>query len=250
MERVLIGIPVYDHIEKRVQNAIDNLPKELGGYEFHLEKVYMANLPEKRNYLMRKAKEMGVDWAWMLDGDTVPTAKHFLDLKEPASIYGVISGTYKNNTSGEYEGGYWVKGKPGVVDRFITDLDGRIIDVDFFPGGCTLMTKGFLNTFKGPGFYQPIRENRVLGEDQGFCLNLLKQKFPIKLHTGVILEHIPRYKDNMEDKVKEVIKKHLIEIKAVRRENELILAPHIKVIQALCEVHSITQEEIEALEKQ
>jgi hypothetical protein len=232
MEKILIGIPVYDHIEKKVLNALKELPKQMQGYSFETYEPKAANLSAKRNAILRKAKELGVDWLLMQDADIIPTAEDFEVLKAQGEE--VIAGAYKNNSTSEWELGT-------CSDGFSSEVSGKVEEVDFYGAGFLLFSKKFIDrvTNDQDWFYQPLVNGLVVGEDRGFCMKLKDNDIPVLVDTSVQLEHIPRYKNTLLDQVKAEIKKRKTHVEAIQK----TMTPDLEVLKTLCELHSITEEE-------
>lgn len=193
-KKLIIGIPHYNGIEPRCTASVKKLGQELS-HRFDV-KVLDAKGPctaVVRNNLLAMAEE--ADLYLGLDADLEITLKNFNSMLDRK--LSVVFGAYETKHGKEkaLDAGWFLKGYPGVEDRFLPVDSKELQEVDW-AGGCFLMEGDFYSAHR-PLFHEPIvhkpdGKETAAPENFGFCMMLKEMGVKIQVDCDTRITHLIR----------------------------------------------------------
>jgi hypothetical protein len=220
-EKVLIGIPYFDRIEKGCEQSIFALLKDqelAKQFSFTFTKAQSALPPRGRNQLFNSIKEH--DYFLGVDADIKFTPQDFLSLYNRKKK--IVFGAYKLKTRDVYDCGGFNPQYSGVIDVRLPINSTGLIKVDWAGTGFFLAQTSLIQNIGKPWFTCPViktpdSELDIASEDIAFCMKLTEHKVDIYVDCDVSIEHLIR-----EDEVHLLLRQGIIPMHFTQ--------PHLKSI--------------------
>lgn len=189
---VSLAIPMHDTVSAWSVMSIANMMTELlmkEGYKLMLNMRIDNPVCKNRNFLVKKALDVGADYVWFVDSDMVIIPKTFDKLlNEDKDIISALAfRKYYRSLPTIY------KNTPNGYKIIPIKVFGPIIEVDAVGMGCTLIKTEVFEKMEKPWFkFEVIDKDKMhyVGEDITFCKYAQKAGFKIYCHTGIVAEHV------------------------------------------------------------
>ena len=211
MSRVLIAVPTFENITPDTFKALWDMEKP-SEHQFIFEFVRGHDCATARNNIVMRAQEIGADYLMMVDSDTTPPGRAFVNLYEHG--VDVVMGYYMHrdldtnaitsktnacklaDASGKRYFGY-----PGESQLTGDELREKrkngeyLLQIHGGGMGCILINMRVFDEVQYPWFdwaNYPNDERGTLSEDLYFCENLHNEGIPIYVDTRVACGHLMR----------------------------------------------------------
>lgn len=199
--KVLIAVPTFENITPDTFKSIYDLDK--GHHEFIFEYIRGYDCAAARNRIVDRAKDLKVDYVFMVDGDIKLPHDAILNLLEDSKD--VCLGYYAHRHGEDnFDGRTCIckLGEFNFTNQFTIDELKDLKEkgqnkVQIHGGGmgCALINMSVFNKIQYPWYKWVNYEDRhgVLSEDLYFCVQCNKNKIPIYVDTRVGCGHLFRY---------------------------------------------------------
>lgn len=155
--------------------------------------TFLSGMPfdMARNTACKKLIEVGWEWLFFLDDDTIPPPDAIIRLMKHQQP--IVSGLYyrRNNPICPV----MLRDVPGGGRQWITEYPkDSLIQVDFVGSGCMLIHRSVLDKVPYPWFdwrvdRYDLPENERMSEDFAFCLEARKVGYKVIVDTLIICRH-------------------------------------------------------------
>jgi hypothetical protein len=155
--------------------------------------TFLAGMPfdMARNTACQKLLEVGWEWLFFLDDDTIPPPDAILRLM--AHRQPIVSGLYYRRNSPICP--VMLRDVPGGGRQWITEYKvPDLMPVDFVGSGCMLIHRTVLEKVPRPWFdwrvdRYDLPENQRMSEDFSFCFEARKCGYQILVDTSIQCKH-------------------------------------------------------------
>lgn len=191
---VLIAVPTYETISTETYKALWELDD--CGHEVWFDAVKGYDCALARIKCCEKALELGAEWLWMVDSDTVPPPDALANLVSWDEDFVLGYYQWKNRPAGETC--IWKAG--GWFDRYTArelhalDASGtQLVEVHGGGMGCALVRTAMLDRLKRPWFRWDVTPDGIeTGEDIYFANACHDARVPVYCDTRVACGHVYR----------------------------------------------------------
>lgn len=209
MPRVLIAVPTYENITPDTFKAIYDMDK--GEHECLFEFMRGYDCATARNNIVKRAKDLGVDYVMMVDNDVTPPTDALVNLMEHGVE--VVCGYYAHRDAdnvyrgrtclcklmtpnNEYYFNYPLESEYTADELHAMRNGGEyLVQVHGGGMGCILIDMGAFVKVSYPWFdwvNYPDENQGMLSEDLYFCEQLKIAHVPIYADTRVACGHLLR----------------------------------------------------------